>query len=127
MYGIKVVLGLVLVVAFLALEWMAASSGMRLLSWIPLGALAALWWSRSLALVPRMAYAALAGFIIDLVSGTAFGSTVVLLLLMGGVAEILRVVLSAHDSRAAQGVSAAVMLTFFFLLTPLASRIAGII
>ena len=127
MYGIKVVLGLVLVVAFLALEWMAASSGMRFVSWIPFGALAALWWSGRLALVPRMAYAALAGFIIDLVSGHPFGSTVMLLLLMVGVAQVLGVMLSAHDSRAAQGVSVAIMLVLFFLLTPLASRIAGII
>lgn len=127
MYGIKVGLGLVLVVAFLSLEWVAASSGMRLVSWMPLGALAALWWSRPLALVPRMAYAALAGCIIDLVSGAVFGSTMVLLLLMAGVTEILGVVLSAHDSRAAQGVSATVMLALFFLLMPLASRIAGII
>ena len=124
MHGIKIVTGLAAVAASLAVQWAAAASGARVLSWIPYGALAALWWQGRLPLVPRMASALLAGFLLDSVRPAPFGSSLILLLILAGAREVLHTLFSARDSRVATLANAATLLALFFILMPLSRTIA---
>ena len=111
------------VVACLALEWAGAASGIPLLSFLPLGSFAVLWWMGRMAIVPRTAFALTAGFLLDSVFAHPFGTYMIVFLLLAGVAEFLHAFFSARDSMAARMASAAAMLSLFFILFFAVSRI----
>ena len=124
MHEIKIITGLAAVAASLAVQWVAAASGAWALSWIPYGVLAALWWQGRLALVPRTAFALLAGFFLDSMGPAPFGSSVIVLLILAGAREVLHTLFSARDSRVATLANAATLLALFFILMPLSRTIA---
>ncbi|MEK7082122.1 MAG: hypothetical protein AAB915_00380 [Patescibacteria group bacterium] len=115
---IKIIIGLAALAVFFALELILAPWGVALLSRAPLASLAALWWMGRLAFVPRMAYAALAGFFLDATFAHPFGASIILFLLIAVLVEILHAVLSRHDSGAARSAYVAIILAVFFILLP---------
>ena len=113
--------------ALLAMEWVLGASGILFLSFVPLACFGALWWMDRMPPVPRVLFAAIAGFLMDSMLTRPFGAYILLLLFLAGAMELSHAFFSARDSRAAQVMNAAIALGLFFMLLPAAGSIARIV
>ena len=113
------------VLGSLMLGWLAGSTGFFLFSAIPFASFAVLWWLDRMSGIPRLLFAAAAGFVFDSMLSRPFGAYMICFFIISCAVEIAHIFFSGRDSRSARIVTGAALIGLFFALLPIAGILAG--